>query len=83
MKSSIVAGVFTFYLGEGEFTGEHVDKEYFGCYGVVKIDNLQNILLGIGKNGFNHHVSVTKGHHISVIKEAFNSYLGYEIIGFD
>ena len=76
-------GVFTFYLGEGEFTGEHVDKEYFGCYGVVKIDNLQNILLGIGKNGFNHHVSVTKGHHISVIKEAFNSYLGYEIIGFD
>lgn len=76
-------GDLTFYLGEGAFTGENVDKEYFGCYGVVQIDNLQKILLGIGKNGFIHHVSVTRGRYMSVLKEAFNNYLGYKIIEFN
>lgn len=74
-------GKLVFYIGEGDFTGETLEKDYFGCAGVAKIDRLQDKLLLIGKRGFRHHVSVTFGHVEIPLKEAFTTYLGYDIEG--
>jgi L-fucose isomerase-like protein len=72
-------GKLFFYIGEGEFTGEPIQEGFFGCGGVVKIDNLQDKLYTIGYNGFRHHVSVAPGKVAVALREAFTRYLGYEI----
>lgn len=72
-------GKLIFYTGEGEFTGEPIEEEFFGCGGVAEIENLQDKLLAIGKGGFRHHVSVTFGRVSVPVKEAFATYLGYEV----
>ena len=68
------------YLGEGEFTGDVVPQEFFGTAGVVKIDNLQDVLLMIGREGFRHHVSVANGSSAKSLAEALGKYLGYDIV---
>lgn len=72
-------GKIIFYLGEGHFTGDPIEEGFFGCAGVAEIDGLQNKLLAIGKKGFRHHVSVTFGHVALPVKEAFSTYLGYDM----
>jgi L-fucose isomerase-like protein len=73
-------GRFIFYLGEGEFTDEPIEEGYFGCAGVAEIKGLQDKLLNIGKQGFRHHVSATFGHVEIPLREAFTTYLGYDLI---
>jgi L-fucose isomerase-like protein len=70
-------GRLVFYLGEGEFTGERIDDDFFGCAGVARIDRLQSRLLAVGLGGYRHHVGVTAGHVGSALREAFTRYLGY------
>jgi L-fucose isomerase-like protein len=67
------------YLGEGEFTPDEIEKDFFGCAGVARIENLQGALEYIGHAGYRHHVSVTAGHVGPAVKEAFTKYLGYEL----
>jgi L-fucose isomerase-like protein len=67
------------YLGEGEFTRDPLDEDFFGCGGVVRIPNLQNVLEYIGHQGYRHHVSVTPGRFAPAVREAFTNYLGYEL----
>lgn len=73
-------GKLVCYLGEGRFTGEPIEEGFFGCGGVAQIDDLQNKLLRIGKNGFRHHVSVAFGEVAVPVREAFTTYLGYDIL---
>jgi L-fucose isomerase-like protein len=73
-------GRIKFYLGEGRFTGEPIEEGFFGCGGVAEIENLQDKLVVIGKNGYRHHVGVTSGHVAAPVKEAFTTYLGYDLI---
>jgi L-fucose isomerase-like protein len=73
-------GKLVFYLGEGEFTGEPIEESFFGCAGVARIPNLQHKLLLIGKKGYRHHVSLTFGHVQVPVREAFSTYLGYELL---
>lgn len=72
-------GKLHFYMGEGEFTGDPIEKGFFGCGGVARFDNLQKKLYNIGYNGYRHHVSVTTGHFAMALREACTHYLGYEI----
>jgi L-fucose isomerase-like protein len=72
-------GKVRFYLGEGEFTGDTIPQEFFGCAGVARISRLQDVLLHIGKVGHRHHVSVTPGLHIEPIREALEDYLDCEV----
>ena len=72
-------GKLVFYLGEGRFTGEKVEEAYFGCCGVAEIAGLQGKLLAVGKGGFRHHVSLTVGSKQAALREAFTTYLGYDI----
>lgn len=73
-------GKLTFYVDKGEFTGEPIEPEFFGCGGVAKIDDLQRKLIVLAKNGFRHHTAVGKGDMTDILREAFTTYLGYDII---
>jgi len=73
-------GKLTFYIGQGEFTDDQIEKEFFGCGGVAQIDNLQQKLIKLGKNGFRHHTAVGVGHIENALREAFTTYLGYDIL---
>jgi hypothetical protein len=74
------AGKLAFYLGEGRFTGDPIEEAFFGCAGVVEIAGLQPKLRAIGLNGFRHHVGATFGTRAAALREAFTTYLGYEIV---
>lgn len=72
------AGKLRFYLGQGKFTEDEIPPEFFGCAGVAEIDQLQDVLLHVGYNGYRHHVSVTPGLHLAPVREAMKKYLGFE-----
>ena len=78
-SSKTTDGKLWCYLGEGEFTADPIPPEFFGCGGVAKIQNLQNILEYVGHEGYRHHVGVTSGHVAVSVREAFSRYLGYEL----
>jgi L-fucose isomerase-like protein len=73
-------GKIYFYLGEGRFTNDPIEEGFFGCGAVAEIENLQDKLLTIGKNGFRHHVSATFGHVALPLRESFNTYLKYLLV---
>ncbi len=73
-------GKLTFYVDEGEFTNEDIEKEFFGCGGVAVIDDLQRKLIKLGRTGFRHHTVVGVGHMANILKEAFMYYLDYDMI---
>jgi len=73
-------GKLIFYLDEGRFTSDPIEEGFFGCGGVAEINGLQEKLLTIGKQGFRHHVGVTFGHVAVPVREAFSTYLGYDMI---
>lgn len=73
-------GKLTFYVDKGEFTSEPIEPEFFGCGGVAKIDDLQRKLIVLAKNGFRHHTAVGKGDMTDILREAYTTYLGYDII---
>ncbi len=78
-SSKTADGKLWCYLGEGEFTRDEIDKDFFGCAGVARIPNLQDALEYIGHEGYRHHVGVTAGHVAPAVREAFTRYLGYEV----
>jgi L-fucose isomerase-like protein len=78
-SSKTADGKLVFYLGEGEFTKDPIDDDFFGCGGVARIDRLQDRLLAVGRGGYRHHVGVTAGHVAGALREAFTTYLGYEL----
>jgi L-fucose isomerase-like protein len=73
------AGKLRFYLGKGRFTKDNIPAEFFGCAGAAEIENLQDVLLHVGHNGYRHHVSVTPGLIQAPLREALERYLGFEI----
>jgi L-fucose isomerase-like protein len=72
-------GKLKFYLGQGRFTDDPIPADFFGCAGVAEMPGLQCALQTIGYQGHRHHTSVTPGHVLAPIQEAFTKYLGYEV----
>ncbi|MHB1458515.1 MAG: L-fucose/L-arabinose isomerase family protein [Armatimonadota bacterium] len=66
-------------IGEGEFVNDPIPEDFFGCPGTAYIPKLQDVLQKVVYGGYRHHVSITPGHIIKPIREAFEYYLGYEI----
>ena len=60
-----------------------IEKEFFGCGGVAKIDNLQNKLIRLARGGFKHHTTVTRGRYKAILEEAFKYYLGYDVVSIE
>ena len=73
-------GKLKVYASEARFTGEPIEKEFFGCGGVAEIPDLQKKLIRLAKGGFKHHTTVGVGHMKYVLEEAFANYLHYEVI---
>ncbi|TVQ39649.1 MAG: hypothetical protein EA384_05750 [Spirochaetaceae bacterium] len=76
------AGRLRFYLGTGRITADPIPEGFFGCAGVAEIAGLQKVLQWIGRAGHRHHVSITPGNHVSALREAFETYLGYDVTVF-
>lgn len=72
-------GTLQFYLGEGAFTADPIPADFFGCAGVAEIENLQQVLLHVGRRGHRHHVSVTSGRVAEPVHEALAYYLGFAV----
>ncbi|NQU74939.1 MAG: hypothetical protein HQ546_01325 [Planctomycetes bacterium] len=72
-------GKLKFYLGQGRYTDDPIADDFFGCAGVAAIENLQTVLQTVGQTGHRHHMSITPGHVLAPIKEAFEKYLGFEV----
>jgi len=91
VKGKVAPGPFTFfrvstddilgtmkaYVGEGEFTSDPYGMD--GGIAVTKVNNLQQLLKLVCKNGFEHHVAMTRGTVSSVIQDALESYLGWDL----
>ena len=65
------------YAGEGRFTDDPVDT--FGGYGVVEVPRLQALLQFICRNGFEHHVVMSLSQTAAAVREALETYLGWDI----
>jgi L-fucose isomerase-like protein len=76
-------GKLKVYASEARFTGEPIEKAFFGCGGVAEIPSLQNKLIKLAKGGFKHHTTVGMGHMKSVLEEAFTTYLGYDLVSIE
>lgn len=73
-------GKMEFYLGEGRITGDPIPEEFFGCAGVVEVENMQKMFVDLGYAGHRHHTTMTPGHVADAVDEAFRHYLGYEVM---
>jgi L-fucose isomerase-like protein len=71
-------GVIKSYLGEGEMTDDPVGS-FQGGSAVLRVEGLQTLLDYLVRNGFEHHVAVTRGHHAHVLEEAIQTYLDWEL----
>ena len=72
-------GRLKFFLGEGQITNDPIAANFFGCAGVAEVDNLQDVVLNIGRAGHRHHVSITPGNVAGPVKEALEYYLGFDV----
>ncbi len=70
-------GIIKSYLGEGEITDDPYGMD--GGIAVTKIPNLQELMNYLCKNGYEHHVSMNRGHVADIIEEAVGTYLGWDI----
>jgi len=66
------------YLGEGEMTDDPVGN-FQGGSAVLHVPDLQMLLNYLVKNGFEHHVAVTRDHVADVLNEALTTYLGWNV----
>ncbi|MFM2233374.1 MAG: hypothetical protein RJB31_2075, partial [Bacteroidota bacterium] len=69
-------GIIKAYVGEGELTDDPLNT--FGNRAVAKINDLQGLMKHVCKNGFEHHVVMNASKTASILKEAFENYLGWE-----
>ncbi|MCB0112789.1 MAG: L-fucose/L-arabinose isomerase family protein [Caldilineaceae bacterium] len=70
-------GVIRTYMGDGRFTDDPLDT--FGSRAVVEVPGLQALMHYVCKNGFEHHVAMTLGDSAAILKEAFETYMGWEV----
>jgi L-fucose isomerase-like protein len=61
------------YVGEGEFTDDPCAIQ--GGSAVCRVVGLQKLMNYLCKNGFEHHVALTRGTWANVIEEALTTYL--------
>ena len=70
-------GTIKGYVGEGRMTADPLKT--FGGYGVFEINNLQNLLHYVCRNGFEHHVAFNLSNVATPVNEALENYMGWEM----
>ena len=72
-----VNGQIRAYVGEGEFVDKPLDT--FGGPAVCSVPNLQDLMHVLCEQGYEHHVSMVRGHVADIVEEALTKYLGWEV----
>lgn len=72
-----VNGKIKAYLGEGKITNDPYGMD--GGIAVCEIQNLQQLMKHMCKNGFEHHVAMSRGLVAEAIQEAVDNYLGWDV----
>ena len=72
-------GALCAFVTEGRLTEDEIPKEFFGIGAVFQKENVNEMFNYMARNGYRHHVAVTKGNCAEAVKEAFDNYLGYKI----
>lgn len=67
------------FVADGELTDDALPDVFFGCGTVFKKKGAKELLNYMARNGYRHHVAVTKGSFAAAVKEAFDNYLEYNI----
>lgn len=89
--AKVTAGDFTFfristddpkgcikaYLGKGVITDDPYGMD--GCIAVTEVKHLQQLMKYICKNGFEHHVAMCRTDVVDILKEAIDTYLGWNL----
>ena len=70
-------GCIKAYLGKGEITNDPYGMD--GCIAVTKVENLQQLMKYICKNGFEHHVAMCRTDVVDILNEAIDTYLGWQL----
>lgn len=70
-------GKIKLYVGEGEFLKDPVDTK--GGVALCRVEGLQRLLQYLCKNGFEHHVALSRSSTADVLEEALGNYLGWEV----
>lgn len=70
-------GIIKSYLGQGKFTQDPYGMD--GGIAVSHVDNLQQLLKYICKNGYEHHVAMVRGGVAEIIEESIETYLGWNL----
>lgn len=70
-------GVIKAYVGDGRFIDDPL--ETFGSRALVEVPDLQVLLRHICKNGFEHHAAMNASQSAAVLREAFETYFGWEV----
>lgn len=70
-------GIIKSYLGEGQFTDDPYGMD--GGIAVTQVNHLQQLLKYICKNGFEHHVAMSRGKVAAILEEAIGNYLGWDL----
>jgi L-fucose isomerase-like protein len=65
------------YLGEGVFTDDPFGMA--GGIAVCHVKNLQKLLKTLCKRGFEHHVAMVRTHCAAIVREAVETYLGWDL----
>jgi L-fucose isomerase-like protein len=77
MSTDDPKGLIKAYLGEGHFTDDPVGID--GGPAVCKVEDLQEMMDYVCKNGFEHHVAMVRSHCADVLNEAISTYLGWDL----
>ena len=56
---------------------EEITEDFFGTYGIIKINGIQEKLTHMCEEGFRHQAIITEGDQTKRIREALSKYLGY------
>jgi L-fucose isomerase-like protein len=71
------AGRIIAYVGEGRFTDDPL--ETFGTRAVVEVPDLQALMRMICRRGFEHHAAMNASKSAAILREAMETYLGWDV----
>lgn len=71
------SGTLRSYVGEGTLTDDELDT--FGSRAVAHIPGLQKLMRFVCDNGFEHHVAISRSRTASILAEAFETYLNWDV----
>ena len=72
-----ICGKIKAYVGEGAFTSDEIRTP--GGPAVCQVDNLQQLMDHLCRNGFEHHVAMNRSRSARIIEEALANYLGWDV----